>query len=89
MKFEIFSNKEVTVRIINASGVRYKSRLVKAPRLWRWRLRAKNGRIIATSAESYTKKAFCTEMVNTIRREVWSAHVALQEPRTSSFKRIG
>lgn len=26
---------------------------------WRWRLRARNGRILATSSESYSKRPWC------------------------------
>jgi uncharacterized protein YegP (UPF0339 family) len=26
---------------------------------WRWRLRARNGRILASSSESYTKRPWC------------------------------
>jgi uncharacterized protein YegP (UPF0339 family) len=33
---------------------------------WRWRLVAKNGRIIADSSEGYTRQADCLEAVNRV-----------------------
>lgn len=34
---------------------------------WRWRLRARNGRIIASSAEGYKNKTHCEHMVKEIK----------------------
>jgi uncharacterized protein YegP (UPF0339 family) len=36
---------------------------------WRWRLRAANGRIIATSGEGYNNRQDCLATLNTIRDE--------------------
>lgn len=43
----------------------YRSGLVF--RDWRWRLRARNGRIIATSGEGYRNKADCYAAVDLIK----------------------
>jgi uncharacterized protein YegP (UPF0339 family) len=37
----------------------YRSRSLLRAEKWRWRLRAANGRIIATSGEGYTNYADC------------------------------
>lgn len=42
---------------------------------FRWRLKAANGRIMATSSESYTAKANCRSAIETIQRGAASAKV--------------
>jgi uncharacterized protein YegP (UPF0339 family) len=54
----------------------YRSGLLK--REWRWRLRAANGRIIATSGEGYRNKQDCLDIVEKIQAEIPRAviHIA-------------
>ena len=42
---------------------------------WRWRLRAGNGKIIATGGESYKNRADCTHMINRIKNYKMDAKV--------------
>ena len=37
---------------------------------WRWRLRAANGKIIATSGEGYKRKAACVAMAEKVSGEI-------------------
>ena len=36
-------------------------------KLWRWRLRARNGKVIADSAESYKRVSDCLRGINMVR----------------------
>ncbi|MGX7896909.1 YegP family protein [Tsuneonella sp. HG222] len=40
---------------------------------WCWRLRARNGRIVATSGEGYNNRGDAVAMINAIRAEAPSA----------------
>jgi len=42
---------------------------------WRWRLKAKNGQIIADSSEGYKNLADCNAMIDKIRQHASSANV--------------
>jgi uncharacterized protein YegP (UPF0339 family) len=42
---------------------------------WRWRLKAKNGKIIADSSEGYKNLADCDAMINKIKQHGSSANV--------------
>jgi uncharacterized protein len=45
-------------------------------RQWRWRLVAANGRIMADSAEAYTRKRDCVRALQTIQAlELWRVEV--------------
>lgn len=46
-----------------------------AAREWRWRLRAKNHRIIATSGEGYQKKTDCIDAIARLKYGVSTATV--------------
>lgn len=46
-----------------APGVRRLAEIYRAKDGWRWRLWAKNGRVIAESGEAYRSKYKCTEMI--------------------------
>jgi uncharacterized protein YegP (UPF0339 family) len=42
---------------------------------WRWRLKHRNGNIMADSGEGYTRKANAVNAIETIREEVGDAEV--------------
>lgn len=42
---------------------------------WRWRLKAANGRIVATGGESYNNRGDCMGMVRRIRDEAAEATI--------------
>lgn len=42
---------------------------------WRWRLVARNGRIMADSAESYVSERNAIEGIHTLRAGLWSKNV--------------
>jgi uncharacterized protein YegP (UPF0339 family) len=42
---------------------------------WRWRLRAKNGQVIATSGEGYKNAYDCMDMIRTIQIGAQGAEV--------------
>lgn len=44
----------------------YRSSRLGGKTEWRWRLRALNGRIIATGAEGYAKRSYCVRMANRV-----------------------
>lgn len=48
-----------------------------AAHLWRWRLVAKNGRIVGDSGEGYVAKAYCLKAIRKIRWQIFFA--ALEE----------
>lgn len=39
---------------------------------WRWRLKARNGKIIAVSGEGYKRKRSVDDTINTIRKMHWT-----------------
>jgi uncharacterized protein YegP (UPF0339 family) len=47
---------------------------------WRWRLRAKNGRIAATAGEGYNNRADCLNAIDLIRTEAAYAPIKGVEP---------
>lgn len=48
---------------------------------WRWRLRTGNGKIVATSGESYKNKADCLHMINRIKNYRMEANIReIKEP---------
>jgi uncharacterized protein YegP (UPF0339 family) len=44
-------------------------------RQWRWRLRAKNGRLIANAGESYHHRTDCMKAINLIRHIVYNTPI--------------
>lgn len=48
---------------------------------WRWRLRSRNGRILADSAEGYTKRAHCLKMVGLIQGSALYSTVEIEEAK--------
>lgn len=40
---------------------------------WRWRLRARNGKIMATSGEGYKRKAACEKALNKVVNSIAEA----------------
>ena len=46
-------------------------------RLFRWRLRAKDNRIIAESSEGYCNRSDCENAVNLVRNEAPRANIIL------------
>jgi uncharacterized protein YegP (UPF0339 family) len=42
---------------------------------WRWRLKAKNGQIIATSGEGYKNHSDCRAMIDKIKAHASSANI--------------
>lgn len=47
---------------------------------WRWRLIARNGRVIATSGEGYNNRSDCLNAIDLIRREAANAPIKGIEP---------
>jgi uncharacterized protein YegP (UPF0339 family) len=54
---------------------------------WRWRLVAENGRTVADSGESYTRKADVLRAVRTFRGLAWRAPVVYVESDQSRIDR--
>jgi uncharacterized protein YegP (UPF0339 family) len=52
-----------------------------AKREWRWRLRARNGRIIADSAEGYKTEGAAMDRVLVIMAEAASAEYVVTKPK--------
>lgn len=46
---------------------------------WRWRLKARNGRILADSAEGYQQKAKCWKAITSIHRNFTTKLVPIKE----------
>ena len=42
---------------------------------WRWRLKSKNGRILAMSSEGYKRKAYASKVISNIKTSVFIAEV--------------
>ena len=75
MKFEVFREKN--------SG---NSLLALGAADWRWRLRAANGQIIATSGEGYINKADCLHGISLVQSvETTRADVVELPPENSIF----
>ncbi|MFO0202687.1 MAG: YegP family protein [Alphaproteobacteria bacterium] len=44
--------------------------------LWRWRVIARNGRIIAESGEGYTRRARCLDGLHCLIEGIWTGELA-------------
>lgn len=66
MKFEVFRTRRIS----------YKGNVAKyVPGDWYWRLKARNGKIIAAGGEGYTKRAAVLQAVARVRRGAFDATV--------------
>ena len=48
-------------------------------REWRWRLKARNGRIVAISGEGYHNKSDCRDAINLIKKEAPNAPIVEED----------
>jgi len=46
---------------------------------WRWRLKASNGRVVATSGEGFKRKRSCTDSWNSVHNTFWAGRFDIVE----------
>jgi len=61
----------------------YKIELYKDnQKLWRFRIKASNGRIVADSGEAYNTKFFCNRNAKKLMEKMATATVQIKEPKS-------